>query len=201
MSHRGYLTPGPVCRARPRGASAESIGAACSGIPLKFDEVPVVPWAAAVNQQEHVMVPRPKRIAEPEITLAFTDHARLTRLAESHASRVPEVADALMSELERARVVPDGRLSAEVVRMGSTLRFTSDLGEDRQVTLVFPRDADISAGRISILTPIGAALIGLSKGQSIDWTARDGRVHRLTVRSVQAPDRVKEIASQLRPVS
>lgn len=147
------------------------------------------------------MVPKPKRIAEPEITLAFTDHARLTRLAESHASRVPEVADALMSELERARVVPDGRLSADVVRMGSTLRFTSDLGEDRQVRLVFPRDADISAGRISILTPIGAALIGLSKGQSIDWTARDGRVHRLTVRSVQAPDRVEEIVSQLRPVS
>lgn len=68
--------------------------------------------------------------------------------------------------------------------MGSTLRFTSDLGEDRQVTLVFPGEADIAEGKVSVTTPIGAALIGLSAGQSIDWTARDGRVHRLTVESV-----------------
>ena len=71
--------------------------------------------------------------------------------------------------------------------MGSTLRFTSDGGEDRRVTLVFPGEADIAEGKISILTPIGVALIGLSAGQSIDWTARDGRTHRLTVETVEAP--------------
>ena len=86
--------------------------------------------------------------------------------------------------------------------MGSKIRFTSDLGENRQVTLVFPGDADIAQGKVSILTPIGAALIGLSKGQSIDWTARDGRVHRLTVAAVEAPDRAAGPASsQLRPAS
>jgi regulator of nucleoside diphosphate kinase len=68
--------------------------------------------------------------------------------------------------------------------MGSTLRYTSDLGEDRQVTLVYPGEADIAEGKISILTSIGAALIGLSSGQSIDWTTRDGRVHRLRVETV-----------------
>ena len=92
-----------------------------------------------------------------------------------------------MAELDRARVVEDARIAADVVRMGSTLRFTSDLGEDRSVTLVFPGEADIAEGKISILTPIGAALIGLSAGQSIDWTARDGRIHRLTVESVEDP--------------
>jgi regulator of nucleoside diphosphate kinase len=51
---------------------------------------------------------------------------------------------------------------------------------------VLPPEADISAGRISVLTPIGAALIGLSPGQSIDWETRDGRVGRLTVESVEA---------------
>ena len=71
--------------------------------------------------------------------------------------------------------------------MGSRLRFTTDAGEDRTVTLVFPAEADIEAGKVSILTPIGTALIGLTAGQSIDWTARDGRVHRLTVESVDAP--------------
>ncbi|MBB3464346.1 regulator of nucleoside diphosphate kinase [Rhizobium sp. BK377] len=71
--------------------------------------------------------------------------------------------------------------------MGFEVRFTSDLGEDRQVTLVFPGEADIAEGKISILTPIGVALIGLKTGQSIDWTARDGRLHRLTVRTLREP--------------
>jgi regulator of nucleoside diphosphate kinase len=148
------------------------------------------------------MVFKTRKSLKPAITIAVSDHERLARLAESHASRLPEVADELMAELERARVVPDERLSANVVRMGSKIRFTSDLGENRQVTLVFPGDADIAQGKVSILTPIGAALIGLSKGQSIDWTARDGRVHRLTVAAVEAPDRAAGPASsQLRPAS
>lgn len=133
------------------------------------------------------MAPETKRQRKPAITMTRSDRERLWRLAESYTERTPEVADVLMAEMERARVVEDTRIPADVVRMGSTLRFTSDLGEDRRVTLVFPGEADIAEGKISILTPIGAALIGLSAGQSIDWTARDGRVHRLTVETVEAP--------------
>jgi regulator of nucleoside diphosphate kinase len=58
-------------------------------------------------------------------------------------------------------------------------------GEGTTVTLVFPGDADIAEGKVSILTPIGTALLGLSPGQSIDWLARDGRSHRLSILSVQ----------------
>lgn len=125
-----------------------------------------------------------KKKRKPAITMTRTDSERLWRLAESHARRNPTVADELLAELERAKVVDDGRIAADVVRMGSTLRFTSDLGEDRRVTLVFPGEADIAKGKVSILTPIGVALIGLSAGQSIDWTARDGNTHRLTLESV-----------------
>ena len=50
---------------------------------------------------------------------------------------------------------------------------------------MFPGEADIADGKISILTPIGVALVGLASGQSMDWTGRDGRVHRLTVESVE----------------
>jgi regulator of nucleoside diphosphate kinase len=71
--------------------------------------------------------------------------------------------------------------------MGSTVEFRSDTGQQRRVTLVYPGEADFAQGRISILTPIGAALIGLSPGQSIAWTSRDGRQHRLTVLSVAQP--------------
>jgi regulator of nucleoside diphosphate kinase len=125
--------------------------------------------------------------SKPAITLTRADSERLWRLAESHAERNPPVAEELFAELERACVVEDGQIAGDVVRMGSTLCFTSDLGEDRRVTLVFPGEANIAEGKVSILTPIGVALIGLSAGQSIDWTARDGRTHHLTVDGVEAP--------------
>lgn len=128
-----------------------------------------------------------KKNRKPAITLTPTESDRLWRLAESCAERNPAVAQELLAELDRARVVDERRIAADVVRMGSSLRFTSDLGEDRRVTLVFPGEADIAKGKISILTPIGVALIGLSAGQSINWTARDGRIRRLTVESVDVP--------------
>ncbi len=133
------------------------------------------------------MTSSPKRLRKPAITITRTDYERLSRLADSYAARNPEFAEELLTELDRARVVAEPRIAADVVRMGSSIRFTSDLGEDRRVTLVFPGDADIAQGKVSVLTPIGTALLGLSAGQSINWTARDGRIHRLTVESVDAP--------------
>ncbi|WP_325053327.1 GreA/GreB family elongation factor [Sinorhizobium meliloti] len=62
------------------------------------------------------------------------------------------------------------RHQGNVVRMGSTVEYETDTGGRRTVALVFPINADISEGKISILTPIGTALIGLSVGQSIMWT-------------------------------
>jgi len=125
---------------------------------------------------------------KPAITMTRSDHVSLSRLAESRAARDPDLSEQLLAELDRARVVEDRRIAADVVRMGSTLRFTTDSGDDRTVTLVFPGEADIAMGKVSVLTPIGAALIGLSASQSIDWTSRDGRVHRLTVEHVGRND-------------
>ena len=133
------------------------------------------------------MTPDTKKHRKPPIALTQTDHEALLRLADSYSAKNPEVADQLLTELERARVVADSRMRPDVVRMGSTLRFTTDAGEARTVTLVFPGEADIAAGKVSVLTPIGAALIGLAAGQSIDWSGRDGRVHRLTVENVSTP--------------
>lgn len=130
------------------------------------------------------MTSRATKNRKPAITLSASDHEKLSRLAESIAERNPDLSEQLLSELDRARVVADGKLSASIVRMGSTLSYSTDSSEARTVTLVFPGEADISSGKISILTPIGAALIGLSQGQSIDWAMRDGRVGRLTVESV-----------------
>ncbi|MCA0030935.1 nucleoside diphosphate kinase regulator [Mesorhizobium sp. B263B2A] len=121
---------------------------------------------------------------KPNIRISQSDHARLSALANTVAARNPEAADELLAELERARIVADDWVSAGTVRMGSTVTFKPDTGDRKTVTLVFPGDADISEGKVSILTPIGTALIGLSAGQSIMWTARDGRRHELLVLDV-----------------
>jgi regulator of nucleoside diphosphate kinase len=122
----------------------------------------------------------------PQIVMGGTDHARLTNLANAAFDTVPDTAEELLSELERARVVADEAVPRDVVRMGSVVEFESE-GDRKRVTLVFPSDADITAGKVSVLTPVGAALIGLAKGQSIAWTARDGTTHALTIRAVEQP--------------
>jgi regulator of nucleoside diphosphate kinase len=121
---------------------------------------------------------------KPAISVSDIDFPRLMRLAEAIADQSPELADELIEELERARVVKAARLPDTVIRMGSTVTYSSDDGQHKTVMLVFPAEADIARGRVSILTPVGTALLGLSPQQSIAWTARDHRQHRLTVERV-----------------
>ncbi len=120
----------------------------------------------------------------PTIIVSQADQERLTRLALDALRRTPDVASELIAEMERAEVVP--MAPACVVQMGSTVTFRSDDGREQRVTLVFPGQADIGRGRISILTPIGAALIGLSANQSIAWSTRNGSRRHLTVLAVEA---------------
>jgi regulator of nucleoside diphosphate kinase len=129
---------------------------------------------------------RPNR-SMPKIVVSESDHERLTGLATAALSRQPEVAEELLAEMERADIVGARSVPANVVQMGSTVTFRSDDGRERRIMLVFPAEEDIAKSRISVMTPIGAALIGLSKGQSIQWSARDGRRHELTVLSVDRP--------------
>ena len=118
---------------------------------------------------------------KPDIVISAEDHARLSRLAEGLVDRLPDVAGELLTEVERARVIPADLLSSETVAMGSRVTYATQTGETKDVTLVYPDQADISQGRISILTPIGVALIGLSAGQSMSWVTRDGQTRKLTV--------------------
>ncbi len=129
---------------------------------------------------------RPDR-RKPEIIVSDADYKRLASLAVAAQAGLPEVADALQDELERAHVVAAGSVPSDVVQMGSTVEFRPDAGAPRRVILVFPGEENIAEGRISVLTPIGAALIGLSSNQSIPWTTRDGRQHELTVLRVEQP--------------
>jgi regulator of nucleoside diphosphate kinase len=127
---------------------------------------------------------------KPKIIVGDLDHGRLTSLASGALERIPEVAEELLAEMDRAKVVATAKLPADVVRMGSFVTFDSDSAQHRRVQLVYPGEADIEQGRISVLTPIGAALIGLTAGQSIAWTARDGKRHVLTVTAVEQAEPV-----------
>jgi regulator of nucleoside diphosphate kinase len=128
---------------------------------------------------------------KPPIAIKQAAHARLLRLAETLVRQNSELADQLFAELERAEIVQDTTQDREIVDMGSTLQYQTDSGDSRTVTLVYPHEEDIAAGRVSILTPIGVALIGLSAGDSIDWQRRDGRIQRLTVTHVARPSPTK----------
>lgn len=123
----------------------------------------------------------------PRITLTANDYERLSLLARAAASRMPDVSSVLTEELERAHVLDERRLE-QTVCMGSEVEFRDDsTGKIQTVTLVYPGDADISQRRISVLTPVGTALIGLSAGDSITWETRSGDVKRLTVLRVGEP--------------
>ena len=124
----------------------------------------------------------------PQITIAHSEYAQLLALAAAgSAADTPSAAEALLMEMERARVVPDAKLKPDVVRMSSRVQYRTDRDDLVDVTLVFPAHADISQGKVSVLTPIGAALVGLRTGQSITWHSRDGRKHVLTVLEVFQP--------------
>src|SRR5690606_40417441 len=85
------------------------------------------------------------------------------------SSRNREAAEALESELVNAKVVPPEEVPPDVVTMNSKVRFIDlDSDEERIVTLVYPKDADPAESKVSVLAPVGAALLGLSVGQCID---------------------------------
>ncbi|HEU5016982.1 MAG TPA: nucleoside diphosphate kinase regulator [Pseudolabrys sp.] len=118
----------------------------------------------------------------PPITLSAADFERLDRLVDAAADRFPRTADFLAREIARARVVDAANVPHGLVGMGSTLEYRDDTtGQSRTVTLVYPDEADLAAGKISILSPVGAALIGLSAGQSIEWQTPTGGWRSLTV--------------------
>jgi len=126
--------------------------------------------------------------AKPRIILTAADYEKLTILANAAANTMPDVAAELAEELDRAHVLAAGRHPVDSVCMGCEVDFRDDMtGRVQTVTLVYPNEADISKGRISVLTPIGTALIGLPVGKSIDWTTRNGDLKRLTVLQVREP--------------
>lgn len=102
-----------------------------------------------------------------------------------------QAGELLIDEIGRASTFKADRIPSDVITMNSMIEFKDAASRtSRTVQLVYPGDADISAGRISILTPVGAGLIGLSAGDVILWPDRDGRERPLTILKVTQPAQI-----------
>ncbi len=124
--------------------------------------------------------------AKPNIMVTEQD---LTRLQECLASGYDGLADvaveALYEELGRARVISVSDMPPTLVTMNSMVVFENlSTSRKREITLSYPRDADATRGRISVFSPLGSALLGLSVGQEIDWKLPNGRPARFRIEEI-----------------
>ncbi|MFP7674501.1 nucleoside diphosphate kinase regulator [Marivita sp. S0852] len=130
----------------------------------------------------------PKRSTRrPRIVISAEDLAHIEGLADGALERNPTLADRLLDELGRARIVAADRIPETVVQIGSAVTYRDEAtGQERTVELVYPEDADIARQRVSVMTPIGVALIGLSEGAVFHWDTRGNQRRMLTVIKVEA---------------
>lgn len=113
------------------------------------------------------------RSIEQDILITDVDLERLRPVIDQHDS---PASDSLDAELRRATIVPQRQVPADVVTMNSEVVYEDcATSAKRVVRVVYPKDADASAGKISVLAPIGSALLGLRVGQSIEWQVPTGK--------------------------
>lgn len=108
----------------------------------------------------------------PKLVISTLDAERLEQLLDRLPLHSSSVGEQLEEELARAEIVEPRRVPPTVVTMNSTVRFQVESSAEKFcMTLVYPKDVEGKADRISILAPVGSALLGLSEGDAIEWPA------------------------------
>ena len=122
---------------------------------------------------------------KPPIHLIDVEYDVIAGLALGIERQSPELSKMLLEEIDRAEIHSRDTMPSQIVTIGSEVEvLDAKSGTTRHLRLVLPIDADIEAGRVSILTPMGAGLIGLRKGQSINWPYPDGSSRILKILKV-----------------
>jgi regulator of nucleoside diphosphate kinase len=115
----------------------------------------------------------------PHVRVSAFDAQRLEQLIAWHGG--PD-AERLEEELSRAEIIDVAAVPSTLVTMNSCVRYRDEsTGAEHEVTLVFPHEADVARGRVSIYAPIASALLGLAVGDEIEWPVPGGRTTRLRV--------------------
>lgn len=133
-------------------------------------------------------------LSRPPLVISNADYDLIANLALSIEGRLPTLARQLLEEIDRAEIVPALDLPPNVVALGSEVEFEDESsGARRTVRLVTPGEADIEQGRISILTSVGAGLIGMAAGAQISWPRPDGTERRLRIVHVNWPHSTSDV--------
>lgn len=121
----------------------------------------------------------------PSLMMTTQDARRLEALIASPPGISSPMSALLEQELARAEWVDADQISPDVVTMNSCVVCKDEIsGEQHEIELVYPHEADPSKGRVSVLAPVGAALLGMTVGNTIDWPIPGGRTTRLRVLAV-----------------
>jgi regulator of nucleoside diphosphate kinase len=121
----------------------------------------------------------------PEITISSLDLERIYTLIESFPANGFAGKDDLEAELGRANVVEPAEVPPTLVTMNSTVKFSVASTKNKfELTLVYPKDVDASGKTISILAPVGSALLGLSQGDEIEWPKPGGGLLKVKIQEV-----------------
>lgn len=130
----------------------------------------------------------------PQITISYLDAVRLEKMIDGLANNAFPGKHELENELARATIVEPKDMPDSVVTMNSTVRFkVTNTETEFTLTLVYPKDIDASGTKISILAPVGSALLGLSQGDAIEWPKPGGGVLHVRIEEVTyQPERAGE---------
>lgn len=132
---------------------------------------------------------------KPKLIISSLDAERLEKLIDALPDTAFPGKKDLEAELARAQIVAPKEVPPTVVTMNSTVRFeVASSHEEFCLTLVYPKDIDTSGEKISILAPVGSALLGLSQGDEIEWPKPGGGVLHVRIKEVAyQPERAGEL--------
>ena len=132
--------------------------------------------------------------SQPDIIISELDYSRIDNLLRATPGIATNIKSALLTELERAELVAPEQIPANVVTMNSQVKFSViSTGVTFTLKLVYPKDMDDSGDRISILAPVGSAMLGLKEGDEINWPDGNGGMLQVRIEAIEyQPERAGE---------
>ena len=132
--------------------------------------------------------------SQPDIIISELDYSRIDSLLRATPGIATNIKSALLTELERAELVAPEQIPANVVTMNSQVKFSViSTGVTFTLKLVYPKDMDDSGNTISILAPVGSAMLGLKEGDEIDWQDGQGGMLQVRIETIEyQPERAGE---------